>query len=742
MAGQAQLVAGQSFSASMAPAGIEGDGVAANPTDGSLYADGMRAVNEGRWADAEAIFSNVAKQQGSHADGALYWKAYAQNKQGQGKPALDTCGALRGEFPKSHWIEECGALEIEMRAKSGQTVQPKAADSDDVKLLALNSLLQTDEARGLAQIQEILNGDSSPRLKQGAMFLLGQHHSDETYAQIVRISYVEGDVRISRGKAAEKLTGSAWEQAAAGIPVETGFSLATGTGRAEIEFENASTIYLGENSVLTFNDLHTSSGVPYSELALLSGAVSLDVHPFVAGELFILRTPTDDLSVTYPHRFTARVNAYLDATMVTPRGKGDLHLPLLGQGTVAPGQTIAMREGKRVEDAGPIDPAEFAEWDKWVAERVARRNAAIADVVKESGLTMPIPGMAEMEGEGKFFDCAPYGTCWEPNGVNERDQAGNIQTGPIPSASVASSRAAKATKAGSQPLPRMIGYDEFFPCLPAAVRYQLVRDSVTGKERVVNALLEPYADQTSYNWAVCHAGSWIRRNHRYVWVAGQKRHHLEPVRWVKSGHKVAFVPIHPYDVKGRPPLNRQEDVFGIDNKHGLSIERMKFGSDQPIEFLPGPPKEFRTAHMPPLARAEEPRLSAHEFKDALAGKGAPGKSGIALNFDHKSQSFTMQRQVMQGGKATLVSAPISNHGGNLQSHGGSYAGGGGFSGGGSHGGGYSGGAHSGGGGGGSSSSGGGSHSGGGTSISSSSSVSSSSVSSGASSAASSNGSHH
>jgi hypothetical protein len=75
--------------------------------------------------------------------------------------------------------------------------------------------------------------------------------SSQTYDQIVRLSLVEGDVRISRGKEGERTTGSEWGQAVANLPIASGFSLVTGTGRAEIELEDASTIYLGDNSVLT-----------------------------------------------------------------------------------------------------------------------------------------------------------------------------------------------------------------------------------------------------------------------------------------------------------------------------------------------------------------------------------------------------------------------------------------------------------------------------------------------------------
>jgi hypothetical protein len=66
-------------------------------------------------------------------------------------------------------------------------------------------------------------------------------YDSATYDQIVRLSLVEGDVRVSRGKQAERATGGDWGQAATGLPIEEGFSLATGAGRAEIEFEDAST---------------------------------------------------------------------------------------------------------------------------------------------------------------------------------------------------------------------------------------------------------------------------------------------------------------------------------------------------------------------------------------------------------------------------------------------------------------------------------------------------------------------
>jgi hypothetical protein len=222
-----QVLQSQAFAGSMPAPGDGGGALGATP-DNSAFADGTRAINEGRWLNAVAIFGRIAAEKGDHAEGALYWKAYAENKLGRTADSLETCSGLRADYPKSTWIDECGALEIEIHAKAGKPVQPTPEQSDDVKLLALNSLIQHDDAKARAEIEDILNDeDSSDHLKTGALFVLGQHHSDVSYPEIVRVSYAEGDVRIARGRQNEK-NGAAWEKVEANTPIESGFSLVTG----------------------------------------------------------------------------------------------------------------------------------------------------------------------------------------------------------------------------------------------------------------------------------------------------------------------------------------------------------------------------------------------------------------------------------------------------------------------------------------------------------------------------------
>jgi hypothetical protein len=165
-----------------------GNGVSVAADDASLYADGTRAINESRWPDAVDLFNRVSQMHGEHAEGALYWKAYAENKEGQPANALSTCGELRKKYPKGRWLDECGALEIEIRGKSGDPVSPQAEPDENLKLLALNALMQQDQAQAVPILQKILSGNQPEELKSRALFVLAQSPSPQAEALINQIA--------------------------------------------------------------------------------------------------------------------------------------------------------------------------------------------------------------------------------------------------------------------------------------------------------------------------------------------------------------------------------------------------------------------------------------------------------------------------------------------------------------------------------------------------------------------------
>jgi hypothetical protein len=167
----------------------DNDADQANAREDQLYSDATHAINESRWPDAESLLDQMIEQHGRHSDGALYWKAYVENKEGRASDALKTCSDLRQTYPKSNWLKECSALEIEVRGKSKSPVQPQAEQDEDLKLLALNSLMQSGDANALPILQQILEGQQSERLKERALFVLAQDQSkpaQDLLGQIIR----------------------------------------------------------------------------------------------------------------------------------------------------------------------------------------------------------------------------------------------------------------------------------------------------------------------------------------------------------------------------------------------------------------------------------------------------------------------------------------------------------------------------------------------------------------------------
>ena len=169
--------------------GLGFDAGQGNAREDQLYSDATRAINESRWSDAESLLDQVIEQHGRRADGALYWRAYVENKEGRPADALKTCATLRQSYAKSSWLKECSALEIEVRGKSGSPVQPQAEQDEDLKLLALNSLMQSGDANALPILQRILEGNQSEHLKERALFVLAQDQSkpaQDLLGQIIR----------------------------------------------------------------------------------------------------------------------------------------------------------------------------------------------------------------------------------------------------------------------------------------------------------------------------------------------------------------------------------------------------------------------------------------------------------------------------------------------------------------------------------------------------------------------------
>lgn len=148
----------------------------ANTHEDELYSAAKDALDDGEYDDAIKQFDEVIKIHGRKTDGALYWKAYALNKNGNKAQALTTIGELRRSYPKSTWLRDAGALEQEMR---GAAVDPQNISDEELKLLAIQSLMNSDPEKAVPLLEKIIMGNYPPKLKDRALFVLSQSSSDK-----------------------------------------------------------------------------------------------------------------------------------------------------------------------------------------------------------------------------------------------------------------------------------------------------------------------------------------------------------------------------------------------------------------------------------------------------------------------------------------------------------------------------------------------------------------------------------
>ncbi|HZY62093.1 MAG TPA: HEAT repeat domain-containing protein [Edaphobacter sp.] len=187
--------------------------------DDSAYAAGMQAMNEHRWQDAINSFDKVIAAKQSRADAALYWKAYSLQKMNRDPLALATCARLRADHSSSSWNKDCAVLSIDQRIVMNEAMKNMRADmtnamknmrisinpliavhpsisippmptiepfnggtgdpSEDIKILALNSLLRQEPAKAIPLLRGILTGDQPIGMKKHAIFVLAQSKSPE-----------------------------------------------------------------------------------------------------------------------------------------------------------------------------------------------------------------------------------------------------------------------------------------------------------------------------------------------------------------------------------------------------------------------------------------------------------------------------------------------------------------------------------------------------------------------------------
>ncbi len=152
------------------------------------YDRGQRALDKRDWAEAVDHFGEAAATGKGRADGALYWKAYALIKLGRGKEATSVLDELAKSHPQSRWLNDAKALRVEIAQASGRPVSPEDSSDDELKLMAINGLMQSDPERSIPLLEKILLNQSSPKLRERALFVLSQSESPKAREAVARVA--------------------------------------------------------------------------------------------------------------------------------------------------------------------------------------------------------------------------------------------------------------------------------------------------------------------------------------------------------------------------------------------------------------------------------------------------------------------------------------------------------------------------------------------------------------------------
>jgi HEAT repeat protein len=194
---------------------------AQDPTD-SLWRAARQAFNRGDYTSAANLYGDVARRYPStaRAGDALYWAAFALYKNDDLDRARSLLVTQQRQYSKAATLRDAAALFARIQtalAKQGDEdaarwlrdhAQPAEStragscpsedDEDDMRVAALNGLLQMDASNAVPILKKVLarRDACSAGLRRKAVFLVSQKHSGETEDLLLDAAQHDPDAEV------------------------------------------------------------------------------------------------------------------------------------------------------------------------------------------------------------------------------------------------------------------------------------------------------------------------------------------------------------------------------------------------------------------------------------------------------------------------------------------------------------------------------------------------------------------
>jgi hypothetical protein len=410
----------------------------------------------------------------------------------------------------------------------------------------------------------------------------GSTPADVSHARIVRLSVVEGDVRVARDvRGQDPLADSSllWDRAQLNLPIRQGYVVATDSGRAAVEFENGAMAFLSDNTVLEFYDLSLEDGAMSTRLVLRQGSASFYVNPR-SGDYFSVTG--GDFTAEATSRAEFRMDNFDDGSTVGV-SKGRINVLHGKQSTLlSKNDSLSVKAGDASVAVGRLGDSD--DFDRWVDGRIDSVTTASNAAMQYTNSASYTSGYADLMTYGSWFPVGGYGFGWRPYGYG-------------------------------------FGWSPF-DC--------------------GDWFLDPFWGWTflgaqPWGWLPYHYGGWIfEPGIGWVWIPGYGGLWRPSTGVFVRGRAgvLGVVPIHPLDVRGKTPLNLTKGVFPV---NGGRLGALQPAGGEPWKVVKSIPRDSLTSNM--IRSTPPERLSRTLIAGPTSNRVVTLGHDTSITYDAREHKF-------------------------------------------------------------------------------------------------------
>src|SRR5215467_8718139 len=170
-----------------------------NTASMQIFREGRDLIEAQSWQKAAEKFNEFIKgyPKDKDLDAALYWYAYALQKQNLKEEAAAPLRRLINRYPNSSWRNEAQALLVTMGYKA-DVEQALERENCEIKILALQSLFQADQERAIGIVTDALKANPTPcpGFQAAAISLLGAHGGARAVPILLDVARSNPDVKL------------------------------------------------------------------------------------------------------------------------------------------------------------------------------------------------------------------------------------------------------------------------------------------------------------------------------------------------------------------------------------------------------------------------------------------------------------------------------------------------------------------------------------------------------------------